>query len=168
MAVVTAIECLADTSSTNLTVGVIASHDDFPIERIKLDRNGKWLGSVSHDDTLKLTDVSDLFEDSDGEGDDDEMEEEEEGADSVAIEKDGDAEMTGASDDEEGEEGEEGEGEREGDEDEEMDSDEEEERKENERAKKDAKKDQKGLRGKLVASGEEQASTVGNSFFDDL
>lgn len=51
-----------------LSVGVIASHGDFPIERIKLDRNRRWLGSVSHDETLKLTDVADLFEDSDDEG----------------------------------------------------------------------------------------------------
>lgn len=50
-------------------VGVIATHGEFPIERMKLDRNGKFLGSVSHDDCLKLTDVSELFEDSDGEED---------------------------------------------------------------------------------------------------
>ncbi|WWC67215.1 uncharacterized protein I206_101122 [Kwoniella pini CBS 10737] len=48
-------------------LGVIASHEEYPIERIKLDRNSKWLGSVSHDECLKLTDVSDLFEDSDDE-----------------------------------------------------------------------------------------------------
>nr|XP_018266256.1 WD-repeat protein JIP5 [Kwoniella dejecticola CBS 10117]OBR88414.1 WD-repeat protein JIP5 [Kwoniella dejecticola CBS 10117] len=65
-------------------LGVIASHEEYPIERIKLDRNSKWLGSVSHDECLKLTDVSDLFEDSDGEGegegeeeDDEEMEQDE-------------------------------------------------------------------------------------------
>ncbi len=140
-------------------VGVIASHDDFPIERIKLDRNGKWLGSVSHDDTLKLTDVSDLFEASDGEDEDEEMEgDTEEGVD---VNEDGDVAAAGASDDEEAEDGE-------GDEDEEMDSDDEEERKEEERAKKEAKKDQKGLRAKLAASGEEQASAKGNNFFDDL
>ncbi|WWD06227.1 WD repeat-containing protein JIP5 [Kwoniella europaea PYCC6329] len=57
-------------------LGVIASHEEYPIERIKLDRNSRWLGSVSHDECLKLTDVSDLFEDSDGE--DEEMEVEQE------------------------------------------------------------------------------------------
>ncbi|WRT63321.1 uncharacterized protein IL334_000226 [Kwoniella shivajii] len=51
-------------------LGVIASHEEYPIERIKLDHNSKWLGSVSHDECLKLTDVSDLFEESDGEDED--------------------------------------------------------------------------------------------------
>jgi WD repeat-containing protein 55 len=57
-----------------MAVGVIATHEEYPIERIKLDRNGKWLGSVSHDDCIKLTDVEDLFEDSDGEGGDEDEE----------------------------------------------------------------------------------------------
>ena len=57
---------------------MIASHEDYPIERIKLDRNGKWLGSVSHDECIKLTDVEDLFEESDDEDEDDDDEEMEE------------------------------------------------------------------------------------------
>lgn len=51
-------------------VGVIASHEEYPIERIKVDRNNKWLGSVSHDDCVKLTDIEDLFEDSEDEDED--------------------------------------------------------------------------------------------------
>ena len=47
-----------------MKVGAIASHD-YPIERMQL--NGRWLGSVSHDECIKLTDVGDLFEESDGE-----------------------------------------------------------------------------------------------------
>lgn len=47
---------------------MIATHEEYPIERMRLDRRGKWLGSVSHDDCMKLTDVGDLFEDSEGEG----------------------------------------------------------------------------------------------------
>jgi len=47
---------------------VIADHGDFPIERLKLDRQSKWLGSASHDEVLKLTDVGDALEDSDEEG----------------------------------------------------------------------------------------------------
>jgi hypothetical protein len=62
-------------------VGVIATHEEYPIERIKLDRNGKWLGSVSHDDCIKLTDVEDLFEESDEEGGDDDDEDMEEDGD---------------------------------------------------------------------------------------
>ncbi|ORX34958.1 WD40-repeat-containing domain protein [Kockovaella imperatae] len=49
-------------------LGVIATHDDYPIERMELDRRKKWLGSVSHDECIKLTDVEDLFEDSEEEG----------------------------------------------------------------------------------------------------
>ena len=49
-------------------VGVIATHDEYPIERMRLDRAGKWLASVSHDERIKLTDVEDMFEDSDDEG----------------------------------------------------------------------------------------------------
>ena len=52
-------------------VGVIASHDDYPIERLKLDRHAKWLGSVSHDECIKLTDVQDMLEDSDDEDEED-------------------------------------------------------------------------------------------------
>ncbi|GJJ14600.1 WD repeat-containing protein jip5 [Clathrus columnatus] len=48
-------------------LGVLADHGEFPIERMKLDRNAKWLGSVSHDEVLKLTDVEDALEESDNE-----------------------------------------------------------------------------------------------------
>ncbi|KAL7420308.1 WD repeat-containing protein jip5 [Cryptotrichosporon argae] len=53
----------------NKFLGVIATHDEYPIERMRLDRRGKWLASVSHDERIKLTDVEDMFEDSDGEDD---------------------------------------------------------------------------------------------------
>ena len=39
---------------------------------MELDRRKKWLGSVSHDERIKLTDVEDLFEDSDDEAEDEE------------------------------------------------------------------------------------------------
>jgi hypothetical protein len=58
-------------SGADESVGVIASHEEYPIERLKLDRNKKWLGSVSHDECVKLTDVEDIFEESDGEEDED-------------------------------------------------------------------------------------------------
>ena len=51
-----------------LLVGVIATHDEYPIERMKLDHRKKWLGSVSHDECIKLTDVENMLEDSDDEG----------------------------------------------------------------------------------------------------
>jgi hypothetical protein len=95
--------------SSPFLVGVIATHGDFPIERMRLDRNSRWLGSVSHDDTLKLTDVADLFEDSDDEGGEDESKDEGDDVASETTEKpaeasdadsDSDAEMTGADGDE--------------------------------------------------------------------
>ena len=48
-------------------LGVIADHGEFPIERLKLDRSQRWLGSASHDEVLKLTDVKDALEESDDE-----------------------------------------------------------------------------------------------------
>ena len=48
-------------------LGVIADHGNFPIEQLKLDRQSRWLGSVSHDEVLKLTFVADTLEDSDEE-----------------------------------------------------------------------------------------------------
>ncbi|KAG8744546.1 WD repeat-containing protein jip5 [Ceratobasidium sp. 414] len=49
-------------------LGVIADHGTFPIECLKTDRNGAWLGSASHDNVLKMTDVRDALVDSDEEG----------------------------------------------------------------------------------------------------
>ncbi|KAB5588568.1 hypothetical protein CTheo_7993 [Ceratobasidium theobromae] len=51
----------------NKLLGVIADHGTFPIERLRVDRNGAWLGSASHDDILKLTDIKDALIDSDDE-----------------------------------------------------------------------------------------------------
>lgn len=62
----------------NKFLGAVAHHGDFPVERIKMDRRGKWMGSVSHDSILKMTDLEGALEDSDedeGEGDDSEGEE---------------------------------------------------------------------------------------------
>ncbi|TYJ57532.1 WD repeat-containing protein JIP5 [Cryptococcus floricola] len=71
-------------------LGVVATHEEYPIERIKLDRNNKWLASVSHDECLKLTDMEDLFEESD---DEDEEMEEGDGDKSEEEEADSDSEM---------------------------------------------------------------------------
>ena len=55
---------------TDDPVGVIATHEEYPIERLAVDKAGKFLGSVSHDECIKLTDSEDLFEESDGEDED--------------------------------------------------------------------------------------------------
>lgn len=48
-------------------VGVIADHGDFPIERIAIDLagEGRWVGSVGHDEVLRLTDLREVLEDED-------------------------------------------------------------------------------------------------------
>ena len=78
-------------------LGVVADHGEFPVERIKMDMGGdeglhsRWLGSVSHDEVLRMTDLGDALEDSDGEGDDKEKDErndddsDEEGETEVAV-----------------------------------------------------------------------------------
>lgn len=134
-----------------IVVGVIATHEEYPIERMKLDRNARWLGSVSHDNCLKLTDVQDLFEDSDEEGGGAESDEEEDGDDQ------GDMEVGEAG----GDEDEEAEGHEEVDEsgDVEMDSDEE------------STDKKKKKRGKPIGMGDLGKSTrqnQQNGFFDDL
>jgi WD repeat-containing protein 55 len=53
----------------NKLLGVIGDHGEFPIERMEISRDGRWLGSASHDESLKMTDIKDCLEDSD---DDDE------------------------------------------------------------------------------------------------
>ncbi|TFK78435.1 WD40 repeat-like protein [Polyporus arcularius HHB13444] len=54
-------------------LGVVADHGEFPIERIAVDMNGegRWVGSVGHEEVLKLTDLQEIFEDG-GEEDGDE------------------------------------------------------------------------------------------------
>ena len=58
----------------NKLLGVIADHGDFPIERLGICRSGRWLGSASHDEVLKLTDISDLLVGSDEEKEKEEQE----------------------------------------------------------------------------------------------
>ncbi|CCO30996.1 hypothetical protein BN14_05030 [Rhizoctonia solani AG-1 IB] len=59
----------------------IIDHGTFPIERLRTDRNGAWLGSASHDNILKMTDVRDALVDSD------EEDSEKEGSDDLDAEE---------------------------------------------------------------------------------
>ncbi|KAI0052373.1 WD40 repeat-like protein [Auriscalpium vulgare] len=71
-------------------VGVIADHGDFPIERIAVDLGGegRWVGSVGHDEVLRMTDLKDVFEDEDPEEENDTGEREE-----SVVDEDKDEEM---------------------------------------------------------------------------
>lgn len=46
-------------------LGVVADHGEFPIERIAVDMGGEghWVGSVGHDEVLRLTDLREVLED---------------------------------------------------------------------------------------------------------
>jgi len=55
----------------NKLVGVIGSHDDYPIEQLKLTHDGKFMGSCSHDNSIKFWDIDYFFND-DGEDEDEE------------------------------------------------------------------------------------------------
>ncbi|KAF9516040.1 hypothetical protein BS47DRAFT_1315693 [Hydnum rufescens UP504] len=54
-------------------LGVVADHGAFPVERLKMDMPSsspsRWLGSVSHENALKMTDLGDALEESDEEDD---------------------------------------------------------------------------------------------------
>jgi len=52
-------------------VGVIADHGEFPVERIVVAHAGEgcWVGSVGHDEVLRLTDLREVLEDDGDEGD---------------------------------------------------------------------------------------------------
>ncbi|CAE6494668.1 unnamed protein product [Rhizoctonia solani] len=89
----------------NKLLGVIAGngitdHGTFPIERLRTDRNGAWLGSASHDNVLKLTDVRDALVDSDDENSNanegnDSSAEDGEGEGSLEDDSDSDSERSG-------------------------------------------------------------------------
>ena len=44
----------------NRFVGTVGEHDDFPVERMRLSRDGDTLASCSHDQSIKFWDVSHL------------------------------------------------------------------------------------------------------------
>jgi hypothetical protein len=56
-------------------LGSIADHGEFPIEKVRVDMGGegRWVGSVGHEELIKLTDLKEVFEDDEegGEGDGD-------------------------------------------------------------------------------------------------
>jgi WD repeat-containing protein 55 len=80
-------------------LGVIAEHggstdgdqndskEGLPVERMKLDRRGKWLGSISHDEILKLTDIEGALEASDSDEESKEQEEDGSGDEKDQVEE---------------------------------------------------------------------------------
>ena len=72
-------------------LGVVADHGEFPIERIAVDigGEGRWVGSVGHEEVIKLTDLQEVFEDDDGD-EEEEGGEEGEGGVGSDVDKDSD------------------------------------------------------------------------------
>jgi hypothetical protein len=131
-------------------VGVIATHEEYPIERMRLDRRAKWLGSVSHDECIKLTDVENMLEDSDDEGEG-EAEDEDMEDDDAQDKADASVDENGDSDDD-----------NEDEEEEEEDSDSDVDMEDNKRSKKEGGKSGMGDMGRTHKNAEE------GGFFDDL
>ncbi|KAG7531466.1 hypothetical protein FFLO_04326 [Filobasidium floriforme] len=165
----------------NKLLGAIATHGDFPIERIKLDRNGKFLGSVSHDDCLKLTDVSEILEDSDDEEEDEEkVADQEDDNESVGTVKgkgrgenaSADAESGDSDDDERSGDSEDSENEVDEHGSTAMDtSDDEEDRADRKRKKREERrkmKKEKRKTGPIKTREQEEAEKAEKGFFDDL
>ena len=77
-------------------VGVIADHGDFPIERIAIDHagEGRWVGSVGHDEVLRLTDLREVLEDED---EHDTKAEDDSGEEDTSEDEEGDGAHTGLS-----------------------------------------------------------------------
>ena len=46
----------------NRMLGVVGEHSEFPLERLALSADRRWLASASHDTSVKLWDVADLQE----------------------------------------------------------------------------------------------------------
>jgi len=72
----------------NKLLGVVGEHQDFPVERIKLSRDKKLLGSCSHDNLVKFWNVQYLFE-----KDEEEMENENENSKQEDESSEDDAKM---------------------------------------------------------------------------
>ena len=79
----------------NKLLGVVADHGDFPVERIKMDRHGKWMGSVSHDSVLKMTDLEGALEESDSDEDEDEGDRDDSESEEGAVKEDLEAARVG-------------------------------------------------------------------------
>jgi len=79
-------------------LGVVADHGEFPVERLKMDvpgsgatgENGsRWLGSISHGETVVMTDLGDALEESDDDDDDVGMEDgAESGGEDIGLRRD--------------------------------------------------------------------------------
>lgn len=141
--------------------GVIGDHgEEFPIERIRLADNKKYMGSCAHDNSIHFWDVAHLFEEG---GEDDEEEEvaedNEEVNESTNVSKVATAKPT--KDDSSDEEEDAEEHKEEGEEDSDRDSDD----SDNEKARK-----QKRKRGKQIEGRNAKASRLkaASAFFGDL
>jgi WD40 repeat protein len=59
-------------------LGVLGEHDGYPVEKLQFNADRSFVGSVSHDNLIRLWDASILKDDADGDDKDEEEEEDEE------------------------------------------------------------------------------------------
>jgi WD40 repeat protein len=71
----------------NRILGIIGDHEDFPVEGMQKDREGKFLGSYSHDDVLRFWDISMFIGDEDD--DDNQIDSESDGDDMEVADSSG-------------------------------------------------------------------------------
>ncbi|KAI8823021.1 WD40-repeat-containing domain protein [Fimicolochytrium jonesii] len=69
----------------NRLIGAIDEHNEMPVERIRMTRDGVWVGSCAHDATVRFWNAQDAMKEDGDDGDEDEAEEE------VADEAEGEA-----------------------------------------------------------------------------
>lgn len=142
--------------------GVIGDHgEEFPIERIRLADNKKYMGSCAHDNSIHFWDVAHLFEEG-GEDDEEEdvAEDNEEVNESTNVSEVATTKPTEADSSDEEEEDAEGDAE-EGEEESDSDSDD----SDNEKARKQKRKRGKQIEGRNAKASRQQAASA---FFGDL
>jgi hypothetical protein len=130
--------------------GVIGDHgEEFPIERIRLADNKKYMGSCAHDNSIHFWDVAHLFEEQDDDEDEEAVDESKAEENDTAEASEGiNTKTTGAESSEE----------EKSDSDDDSDSDKEE-------ARKQKRKKGKQMEGRNAKAARQQAASA---FFEDL
>lgn len=73
-------------------VGIVGEHEDFPVERMRLSHDKKYLASSSHDNSIKFWNVTYLYDDDEDEEGNENGDAEEEDADEMGEQAEEDAE----------------------------------------------------------------------------
>lgn len=58
----------------NDLVGIVGEHEDFPVERMRLSHDKKYLASSSHDNSIKFWNINYLYDDDNDDGEEEDGE----------------------------------------------------------------------------------------------